>query len=244
MLFDEYQLSFDEMYYSEGAKDLLTRVCMRQRGFDWSLVQRTKSGDWRNRRRYGVIELAVAKGYGYHAVPGLLAPVQVYDEKVRRENRLSDHAWVAAEDPANGCERKANDQLWNGGIPYDTSQVSKLNGLILCQAKLATPVRQSYASLGRLHAQLRLPIRFTRRGYSGPRVAKSRSIGPREVAVAVEDVRCNGRHRFVQALATAEASLQRTAIARHDSYFQRVRGDKNRYLRRARSILTAAGRSQ
>jgi hypothetical protein len=41
------------------------------------------------------------------------------------------------------------------------------------------------------------------------------------------------------ALTTADAPLQRTAIAPHAAYFRRVRDDKNQFLRRARGILTA-----
>jgi hypothetical protein len=42
--FDGYQLSVDEMYYAEGAADLLIKQCMRKRGFDWHSVKRPRFG--------------------------------------------------------------------------------------------------------------------------------------------------------------------------------------------------------
>ncbi|MDX6708717.1 MAG: hypothetical protein QOI48_4563 [Solirubrobacteraceae bacterium] len=234
--FDEYQLSVDEIYFAEGAKDRLTEACMRKRGFHWQPVPRPPFRDWRNRRRYGVIELAVAKAYGYHAVRGLLAPVQVYNAKVRRENELSDDAWVAAEDPASGCEKESNDRLWHG-ISYDTAQISRLDAPILHQAQLATAVRRATRAWARC-------MRSSRFQYASPDQAIRDSAwggsaaSPREIAVAIADVRCKARSRFVEALSAAEGSLQREAIARSGAYFRQVLDDKNRYLRRARDVLT------
>jgi hypothetical protein len=236
--FDDYLLSVDEIYFAESARDRLTEGCMRTRGFDWQPVTRRQFGDWRNRRRYGVIEIAVAKRYGYHPVRGLLAPVQVYNEKVHRENGLSDDAWVAAEDPANGCEREANGRLWSG-IPYDTLQVSRLSGLILDEAERTTPVRRATRAWADC-------MRSSGLHYESPDQAtqdsawRSRATSPREVAVAIADVRCKGRSRFVDALSAAETALQRKAIARHGRYFRQVLRDKDRYLLRARRILASA----
>lgn len=236
--FDAYQLSVDEIYLAEGARDGLTKGCMRQRMFDWRPVARPRFGDWRNRRRYGVIELAVAKRYGYHPVRALLAPVQVYNEKVRRENELSDEAWVAAEDPAHGCERQANDRLWSG-IRYDTAKMSRLNGPILSQAKRATAVRRATRAWA-------LCMRSAGFRYESPDQAtqdpawRGGATSRREVAVAIADVRCKARSRFVYVLSTAETALQRDAIARDRPYFRQVLDGKNAYLRRARGVITIA----
>jgi glycerophosphoryl diester phosphodiesterase len=235
--FDDYLLSVDEIYFAEGARDRLTEGCMRMRGFDWRPVARPQFGDWRNRRRYGVIELAVAKRYGYHPVRGLLAPVQVYNEKVRRESALSDAAWVAAEDPAHGCESQANGRLWSD-IPYDTSRISRLNGSMFNQAKHAASVRRATRAWADC-------MRSSGFQYASPDQAaqdsawRARTASRREVAVAVADVRCKGRSRFVDALSSAETALQRKAIARDGPYFRQVLRDKDRYLLRARRILTS-----
>ncbi len=235
---DEYQLSVDEIYYTEGARDRLTRACMRARGFDWQHVARPKFGDWRNRRRYGVIELAVAKRYGYHPVRGLLAPVEVYNEKVRRENNLSDKAWVAAERGASGCEKQAQSELTRG-ISYDTSRAGGLGASTLARAKRTAAVRQATRAWARC-------MRGRGFNYQSPDAAvRDRAWGtpapsPRERAVATADVRCKDRAHFVQTLANMEAKLQRAAIARDAAYFRRLLDHKNSYLRRARGILAAA----
>lgn len=49
--------------------------------------------------------------------------------------------------------------------------------------------------------------------------------------MAIADVRCEGRSRFVEALWTAEAARQRDAIARDRPYFRQVLDDKYEYLR-------------
>lgn len=81
--FDVYVMSIDETYTVEEATDVLVQRCMAGRGLSWPLIDRPVFGDWRNRRRSGVIEPLVAKRYGFHAVPALLGPVDVY-EAIRR----------------------------------------------------------------------------------------------------------------------------------------------------------------
>jgi hypothetical protein len=164
----------------------------------------------------------------------------VYNEKVRRENQLSDQAWIAAEEPADGCERKAHDELWRG-IRYDTSEVNKLERLIYSQATRAAQVRRATSVWARCMHGKGFRYGSPDKAIDDP-AWRSRVASPRQIAVAVADLHFKGSGRFVEAAATAEASLQRIAIARHALCFRRVRADKSRYLRRARSIRSAAAR--
>lgn len=106
--YDRYQLSVNEIYLIETAKDYLTRDCMRTRGHDWQVIgDRKEYTDLRNRRRYGVIEMPVARDMGYKTNARLLGSTEVTAQKMDREARMGAAARNAATDPVDGCYKLA-----------------------------------------------------------------------------------------------------------------------------------------
>ncbi|MCX5201409.1 hypothetical protein OG897_08080 [Streptomyces sp. NBC_00237] len=237
---DAYLLSVDEIYDGEEAADLLTRQCMRERGFEWRLIDRPDFGDWRNRRRYGVIEPDVAKSFGYHHVPALLSPTEVYEEKHRRELALTPQEKKAATDEASGCQRRANDTLWRG-IRYDDALAMRFSSKALAESakdpRVLRAVRDWSACMrGGGHSY---PTHAKAIGDARWDMAKPPSR--EEKAVAVQDVTCQERTGLVRTWFRVDSELQQKWIAAKPKEFQALRAAKRSFLERAEKVRENPG---
>ncbi|MER6979616.1 hypothetical protein [Streptomyces carpinensis] len=235
--FDGYQMSVDEIYVIESAKDLLTRDCMRKRGYDWEVISDRKHyPDLRNRRRYGVIEMPVATEMGYKSNARLLGSTDVTARKMNREARLSPAERKAATDPADGCYTLADEQLARGN-EEDEGLVSKLNVQSLDEALRSPRVAPAMRSWGQCMAMRGHRYKDFYAAAGDPRWAKSRAPSRAEKETAEADVTCKQRSGVVRVLAETEKSIQQGEIHRHKSYFERLKSAKERHLAAARAVL-------
>ncbi|MDJ1134177.1 hypothetical protein [Streptomyces iconiensis] len=239
--FDDYELSVDEIYYAEGAQDLLVERCMEAKGFEWSEIERPKFGDWRNRRRYGVIEKTIASRYGYHSVPEILAPTVVAERREQREKHLSPNARAAALEDGKGCWETTYNRMWDG-IEMDQPLFNKLSAKGLEESQETGAV----SSLIRKWSDCMKGEGFA---YSDPYDAatsrawsKTKKPSTREIRVAEGDVACKRRTNLVSGWVREESKIQLKYIRDNEKYFSTLRHQKRTYLQRARSIIETHGR--
>ena len=237
---DRYIPSVDEIYTVEAATDRLVRRCMAERGLSWPLVGHPVFGDWRNRRRYGVIETLVAHHYGFHAVPALLGPVQVYNDKVRRTNALTYRQRSALTDPKTGCEPMAYAQLRRGISQPDYSLANHLGGQSLYAAEKQPDVRVALDQWS--HCMLAAGYHYADplAASADERWSKSDKATPLEVTTAETAVRCDDQVNLVTTWSDADATIQRGMITQNADYFAAMATSKSELLSAATKVINAA----
>jgi hypothetical protein len=204
------------------------------------VIQRpTGLKDLRNRRRYGVIEMAIAEKYGYHVPEGLLTPADVEHKYDAREASLSDAQKEAAYGK-DGCGSQAVRQL-QPADDEDPALLTKLDGESL----------QNSQSNPRVAAALnawRDCVREQGLAYQDPFAAVSDTRwwaddnagpSPQELAVAVADVRCKEHTGLVEAWQAAEVRIQDDMIAQNADYFGRLSASLQRQLAAAQAVLSS-----
>jgi hypothetical protein len=236
---DRYLPSIDEIYTIEAATDRLVQRCMMEQGLTWSLVDRPVFGDWRNRRRYGVIEPSVARQYGFHAVPALLGPVEVYNEKVRRMNALTDRQRRAVNDQNVGCAPLAYAELRRGINQPDYSLANQLGGQSLYAAQREPDVRVALDRWSRcmLAAGYHYPDPLA--ASSDMRWSQSDKPDPLEIATADAAVRCEVQVDLVTIWSAADAFIQRAMIARNADYFAALELSKLKLMTAVKKVVNA-----
>ncbi|GHD98283.1 hypothetical protein [Streptomyces alanosinicus] len=180
--YDRYQLSVNDIYLIGSAQDLLTRDCMKKRGYDWEVIgDRKQYPDVRNRRRYGVIEPAVARELGYRANPRLLGSTDVTVREMDRQEALSPAAKKAA--PMVEIRQGVSRREEGGGRRCDAAHppragVPALRASADRAASLAAAVDMGAAQrpLGRGRHPCRLPR--GRPGRERPPGRRARPAGP------------------------------------------------------------------
>jgi hypothetical protein len=234
---DRYQLSVNDIYLIESAKDHVTRGCMKKRGYDWEVIDHRKQyPDVRNRRRYGVIEMQVAQEMGYKSNARLLGSTDVTARKMDREARLDPKARKAALDPADGCYKLAGDQLERGNEENE-DLVNKLNVNSLDEALKSPRVAPGMRSWVRCIAAKGHVYKDFYIASEDPRWAKSKTPSRAERETAVADVACKQKADLVKVLSETEQSIQEKDIREHKAYFARLEAAKERHLAAARAVL-------
>ncbi|MGC5035367.1 hypothetical protein ACPXCS_18820 [Streptomyces sp. DT190] len=239
--FDAYELSHRESFEVAEARDLLMRACMRKRGHDWQVLDYPAHvDDLKNRRRYGVIEKAVAREFGYHANARVMsAGTAITELRKKRDESLGPAGIRAAYDEKNGCGYQANDRLERDGALADYDRFNRLSSDLLKKTKKQP---EAVAALNRWETCMR------RRGfgYRTPDEAvsdtrwwsrESARASDEEIATASADVRCKQRARLVGVLFRVESALQRQAVADDRAYFSRLAEAKARHLEHAREVI-------
>jgi len=235
--FDAYQLSVNEIYLIESAQDLLTRDCLKERGYDWEVIgDRKQYPDLRNRRRYGVIEMPVAEEMGYKANARLLGSTDVTARKMDREARLSPAARKAATDPTDGCYKLAGDELARGN-QEDEDLVSKLNFQSLDEALKSPKVVPAMRAWVQCMAEKGHEYKDFNAAAGDPRWAKSKTPSRAEKETAEADVTCKQQVGLVKSFTETEKSIQQREIRKHRAYFERLASAKQRHLAAARVVL-------
>ncbi|GAA2275988.1 hypothetical protein GCM10010145_38750 [Streptomyces ruber] len=238
--FDRYQLSVNEIYLIESAKDLLTRDCMRERGYDWEVIgDRKQYPDLRNRRRYGVIEMPVAREMGYKSNARLLGSTDVTARKMDREARMSPEARNAATDPEDGCYKLAGDELVRGNEENE-DLVGRLNVESLEEARRSARVAPALRSWVRCMAEKGHEYKDFYAVGEDPRWVKDEVPSHAERETAEVDVTCKQQAGLVKALAETEKGIQEREIRKHKAYFERLASAKERHLADARAVIAAA----
>jgi len=238
--FDEYVLSLKEHYTVSTASDLLVEKCMRKRGHDWKRIDRPSDAtEVKNRRRYGVIEPAVAKSFGYHAPDEMMNPYDVPKREAARESKLPADAKAAALSSADGCVLKAEERL-SGGREPDYDKLSEFDARIFEESKKTPEVDRAMKSW-------RTCMRKQGFGYDEPDEAvrdsrwwsdKSAGATPREKATASADVRCKKQARLVRLRYSAEKKLEKAHIKANPAFYRELTSAKKENLRHARSVIS------
>lgn len=234
---DRYQLSVNDIYLIETAKDLLTRDCMKKQGYVWEVIgDRKHYPDLRNRRRYAVIEMPVAKEMGYKTNPRLLGSTDVTAQKLDREARMSPEARKAAMDPGNGCYKQAGDRLASGN-EEDEDLVNRLNVDSLDRALKSPRVVPAMRSWVRCMAQEGYRYKDFYAASEDPRWAKTKTPSAAEKKTAVADVACKQRTGLVKLLTETERSIEERDIREHRKYFASLAAARERHLAAARTVI-------
>ncbi|MFE9607552.1 hypothetical protein [Streptomyces sp. NPDC006012] len=234
---DGYQLSVNEIYLIETAKDVLTRDCMKRQGHDWEVIDdRGQYPDLRNRRRYGLIETAVAKELGYRTNPRLMGSTDVTARKADREKRLGAAERAAALDPDDGCYRQAGDLLARGN-QTDEDLVSRLNSESLDEALKSPEGVRVTRAWARCMAERGHPYKDIYAPGEDPRWAPAKPPSTAEKQTAQADVGCKQRVGLVNALSGQERGIQERDIRAHQAYFTGLKSAKERHLAAARAVL-------
>ncbi|MBV7698448.1 hypothetical protein [Streptomyces sp. TRM70350] len=244
--FDAYELSHGESFTIAKAQDLLIRACMHKRGHEWQVLNYPEHvDDLKNRRRYGVIEIQVARKFGYHATSDILSgATDITDQRRKRDEHLGTDGVRAAYDEKTGCGYKANAYLLRDGAKVDYSRFNRLSSELLAKAKREpTAIR----TLKRWEACMRnkgFDYRTPDESIADPRWWSEESghemsdgASRQEIATAVADVQCKQRTRLVKVLYTEESRLQRRAVALHRSYFGQLASAKTKNLKHAREVI-------
>ena len=235
---DAYSPSLAELYASANAQDRLIRECLKAAGLDWKVIARpTSVGDHRNRRRYGVIEMPVARNYGYHVPVGLLTPATVDELNNARENSLSPRQRNAAYGP-NGCAAKVAPQLPSDLGPA-AAQLARIDHASLTESQRTPRVAAAMVSWRTCMAQRHFHYGNPFAAVSDRRWWIAESAGPSsaEKAVAVADVNCKEQSKLVDEWHAAETALQRVLIRRNAATLQRLKTGLDRERARADAVL-------
>ena len=235
--FEAYQPSPAERASIETAEDLLTRDCMRARGFTFDVPVRNGSQPRAVMRRYGVIEIDVATKFGFH-LPR--------DPEAERLLAIQQHATFSPREQqalngtpdAPGCFSSAQRQL---GGPSE--------------AQLAELARYDAEAFSRAEADSRTQAAFrkwkecmTRFGYSSYRRPQdavedtkwnldSETPSADEIRVAVQDVRCKQSSNLVGIWLAVDTAEQLKIIDDHPGLFTTIKKAHEDRLRAAAHIV-------
>jgi hypothetical protein len=235
--FDAYSPSLAALYTLSNAQDRLTRDCMKAAGLDWKVIARpTTVNDYRNRRRYGVIEMAIAQDYGFHVPTGLLTPAAVEQLYDARENSLSQQQKDAAYGK-DGCATRATQRF---PANSRTDQLSQFDRKSLNDSRHEPSVAAALKVWRECAGQQNLHYQDPLEAASDTRWWADESAGPsaEEKKAAVVDVQCKEKAGLVNAWHTAEARIQEEIIRRNTDYFQRTKTELESQLADANAILS------
>ncbi|WP_327190830.1 hypothetical protein [Streptomyces xinghaiensis] len=240
--FDEYELSPSEYNMSQNATDLVIQKCMRSKGLDWTVVERpTRTLDLTNRRRYGVIEIEVARAYGYHAPIELRDPDGTKRSEDRRWKKLTEEQQKAAlgqGDNEGSCNALATEQLDDSRMDY--SLFNELSSKYLKQAQEDPRVEASMKAWSEC-------MKERGKEYATPYDAindkkwwkdEERQIGSKEeMDTAVRDVQCKEKVGLIDKWYAEEKRLEEGAIARNAEYFRKLKEAKMTHLVAVKNVL-------
>jgi hypothetical protein len=243
--FDEYKYSRTELQTIEHAEDLLTRDCMRGLGMDWELLPPPASEDPDpfNRRRYGLIEPAIAARFGYHVPPPppeLAAREAVWAERDRLP--LAERRAALGADGQGGCAEQSILRLREGVPDFDDySRVNDYSASAFDAAQKTPDVVRVFEewSACMATAGFQYPTPFT--AFDDPEWARSSRPSSREIAVAETDVRCKEENRVVEVWSAAEERVQRDIINHNSRDFADFHRTKTTYLAAAARTIRELG---
>ncbi|MFE5730641.1 hypothetical protein ACFQ7A_06980 [Streptomyces sp. NPDC056528] len=238
--FDAYEMTENELHATANARDSLTRVCMNDRGHEWPVVRRpTDAPRAAHRRRYGIVEDAVAGRYGYRVPEALFDPHGVQAAQRSRDEGLAPAQQEAVHGSGGkGCERTAFDRL-NPGPRPDFDDFNRLKGDIFAVFQ-RSPEARAYTTawsecMKRKGHDYRDPFAAVRdRRWSSGLSAASPARG--EVRTARDDVACKETTGLVDGWRRAEAALQNRAVEEHSDYFRALGRAKEEQLARVAAV--------
>ena len=237
---DAYKMSRRELAIYDTAVDVITQGCMRARGFDWWIPDRTRVRPSFNVRRYGVIDLEVAGKFGYH-----LPSDPVSQALQRRDANLSEELRSAAvgSDGSEGCLQTAAERLGIDVPDADYALVADLDFKSLDMSVADDAMMRSNTAWHTCMSGAGYPK------YESPNDAisderwnlDSPTIPKLEVEVATSDVRCKLKVGMIDTWLAVETQVQENMIARHSTALAVVAAANRRSLANALDVIARAG---
>ncbi|MER7344813.1 hypothetical protein ABT390_05330 [Streptomyces aurantiacus] len=231
---DAYELDSRNAALAATAQEKLIKSCMARQGLDWPELPHPATETWPHRGRYGLAEPAVAKRYGYHAMPD---PVTKTAERrlEQRDARLTARQRTAAygTDGRSGCQERAQHALVRD-VPKVSSDLVNEASAAAYEKSQHTPAAQ------RVFGKWRACMRDRGHAYRHPMDPNEdpRWKGGRptraEIATARDDVACKLRTHLVDVWWRADATLQHQAIKDSAGRFRQVEEARKRYLENVR----------
>ncbi|GAA3499867.1 hypothetical protein GCM10019016_069720 [Streptomyces prasinosporus] len=239
--FDTYKISKADDYLIAAAEDVLMKGCLEARGVRWS--PRAPVGaaemDPPNRRRYGVIEEAVAREFGFHAPPEAEAEVRFTTARQRRSASLSDSEVRAAygSTGTGGCWGKAHEELRDGVAESDYDVLNKYSRKSFEDSQRDGEVRAVFRSWSACMAKSGFRYRDPVAVVNDPRWSASPSPSDHEIKVALADVRCKEETGVVAVWSAVETRIQRDIVTADAASFRALKATKKAWLASARRAL-------
>ncbi|MFC8678048.1 hypothetical protein ACFUEN_35835 [Streptomyces griseorubiginosus] len=239
--FDKYELTQQENYTVAKARDFLIKQCMEKRGHEWNILHYpSRVDEIKNRRRYGVIEMQVAREFGYHANSAILSGNEDVQQQRNERDKLLDHDGMqAAYKEKTGCGYKANDVLDRGGVSADYHLFNRLSSELLADAKKDQDVVRITRRWSACMKDQGHVYRTPDEAISDPSWWKKESgkASSAEKTVAIADVQCKSHVNLVSALFETETKLQNQAIKQHDAYFDKLAKARATYLEHVQNVI-------
>ncbi|MEW2070986.1 hypothetical protein [Streptomyces sp. NPDC007346] len=236
---DRYELSNSEMHLIYEASDLLVRKCMKEKGAEWKRIDIPASvANWRNRLHFGVIEIKVARAFGYRVPSELTAPSEVREVVDRMKRRFAALDTARARQ-AEKCQDAAGGELTREA-KASFATLNKLKEETYAEAQRAPEVIQAERAWSACMRKSGLEYATPHQASTTPKWG-DRSVGkasPDEVTAAVADVKCKHRVKLVAVRFAAEQKLERRAIKDNSEYLRTVAAANARYLANARAVLS------
>ncbi|MFK4273016.1 hypothetical protein [Streptomyces milbemycinicus] len=225
----------------EAAEDLLVQRCMRRLGMGWKVIPRIAGDDAPNRRRYGIIELAIAERFGYHVPPDTSGAAQRQELDNTREKTLAprEHQAAYGSDGLSGCWGQAHSRLLQRAPQADEVLLRRLVTEAYENSRRDDKVDQVVRSWRAcmenkgLHYKDPISAAGDKRWGRSPRPSRA------ELGTAVADVRCKTETGLVAAWHKIETRIQWDAIRTHPQLFHHLKEAKTGQLTAARQALAA-----
>ncbi|MEU6991068.1 hypothetical protein ABZ953_10490 [Streptomyces sp. NPDC046465] len=231
---DAYELDSRSAALAATAQEKLIKSCMARQGLDWPELPHSSTETWPHRGRYGLAETAVAKRYGYHAIPD--PATKTAERRLgQRDAKLTTRQRTAAygTDGRSGCQARA-DRVLMRDVPMVNSDLVNEASHAAYEKSRHTPAAQ------RVFGEWRACMRKRGHAYRDP---MDPNEDPRwkggqptrdEIATAQDDVACKLRTRLVAVWWRADATLQHQAIKDSAGRFRQVHEARKRYLENVR----------
>lgn len=235
---EKYELSNSDMHLIYEASDILVRSCMKESGKTWAAIKFPKAvGEWRGRLHFGLIEIEVARRFGYSAANELTNPPEVREvvgEMKERFAKLGQDEIRQAEK----CQDEANLKLTRNA----TAPFAKFNDL----------KEETYNAARRdprvLEAEKAWSSCMRKSGFkytepsqpsNDPKWAKrpAGQASSEERTTAEADVKCKQHVNLVEIQFNIESNLEQKAIEENLEYLNRITSANSRYLNNARDAI-------
>jgi len=230
--FDAYEPSAPHLELVRQAIEILTSRCARARGYDRPVLPPINVIDAPDRRRYGVIEIEVARATGYR-LPRTSAEKALRQAADARKGDRDPAARAAIGE----CLDQSNARVYaKDDQPGLLAQLEK---------ESFEGTRRNDPKVKAVFADWRTCMtQKGQHGYADPLEAggDDRWQGPRidkaEMDTAVADVECKQKVGLVATWHEAEKAFQTKAVAQHRSYFAQVRRTLQQEETTARNIIS------
>ncbi|GAB2935556.1 hypothetical protein [Streptomyces sp. NPDC058869] len=235
---DEYDLSNSEMHFIYEASDVLVRSCMGEKGHEWSVIDFPKAvEDWGSRLHFGLIEIDIARKFGYSAANELTSPPevrQVVGHMKERFAKLGQEELRQAEKCKNAADLKLTR---NAKAPF--AKFNNLKEETYNAARHDPRVLKAERAWSSCMRKAGFKYMVSSQASSDPKWAERPAgrASSDEIATAEADVKCKQSANLVEVQFDAERKLEQKAIQGNAKYLNKIALANARYLDNARAVI-------